>query len=83
MTRERWEQALFAHVQDEVGQDRLNQYVLELESENAKLRQLLTDYYNAPCVICNPWAEEHRCKHDEGGNCLLATRALELGIEAD
>lgn len=38
-----------------------------LRTENAKLRKLLTDYYNAPCMICNPWAAEHRCKHDDGG----------------
>lgn len=37
MTRERWEQILFAHVPDEVVQDMLNAYVLELEAKNAKL----------------------------------------------
>lgn len=41
MTRERWEQILFAHVPDEVVQDMLNAYVLELEAENAKLFALL------------------------------------------
>ena len=41
MTRERWEQILFANVPDEVVQDMLNAYVLELEDENAKLRELL------------------------------------------
>lgn len=41
MTRERFEQILFAHVSDEVVQDMLNQYVLELESSNAKLRELV------------------------------------------
>lgn len=41
MTRERWEQILFAHVPDEVVQDMLNAYVLEIESENAKLRELV------------------------------------------
>jgi hypothetical protein len=41
MTREEWKQVLFEHVPDEVVQDMLNQYVLELESENAKLRELL------------------------------------------
>ena len=41
MTRERWEQVLFAHVSDETVQDMLNQYVLELESSNTKLRELL------------------------------------------
>ena len=41
MTRERWEQILFAHVPDEVVQDMLNAYVLELEAENAKLRELV------------------------------------------
>lgn len=40
MTRERFEQILFAHVSDEVVQDLLNEYVLELESSNTKLREL-------------------------------------------
>lgn len=39
MTREQFEQILFAHVSDEVVQDMLNEYVLELESSNAKLRE--------------------------------------------
>lgn len=43
MTRERFEQILFAHVSDEVVQDMLNQYVLELESSNAKLRELVRE----------------------------------------
>lgn len=41
MTREIWEQILFAHISDEVVQDMLNQYVLELESSNAELREEL------------------------------------------
>lgn len=45
MTRERFEQILFAHVNDEVVQDMLNQYVLELESSNAKLRELMRDMW--------------------------------------
>jgi hypothetical protein len=39
MTRDEWEQVLYANVKDEVEQDRLNQYVLELEGENAKLKE--------------------------------------------
>ena len=39
MTRERWEQILFAHVPDDTVQDMLNAYVLELEAENDKLRK--------------------------------------------
>ena len=38
MTRSEWESVLFAHVSDEVVQDMLNEYALELESENASLR---------------------------------------------
>ena len=41
MTRERFEQILFAHVSDEVVQDMLNEYVLELESSNDRLRELV------------------------------------------
>lgn len=50
MTRERFEQILFAHVSDEVVQDMLNEYVLELESSNAKLRELIADVHEALCA---------------------------------
>ena len=54
----------------------------ELHRENAKLRELVRDYFNAPCLECNPWAEGWEgCKHCESGSCTLATRTLELGIE--
>ena len=43
MTRERFEQILFAHISDEVVRDMLNEYVLELESNNAKLREQVAD----------------------------------------
>ena len=46
MTRDRWEQVLFANVSDEVVQDMLNQYVLELEAENDKIRKLLRQDYD-------------------------------------
>lgn len=55
-----------------------------IKSENAKLRELVLDYFNAPCLECNPWAEGWEgCKHCESGNCTLAVRTLELGIEVD
>ena len=41
MTREEWEQILFEHVSDEVVQDMLNGYVLELEAESERLRDAL------------------------------------------
>lgn len=43
MTRDRWEKILFANVRDEVVQDMLNEYVLELEAENAKLQEVVSD----------------------------------------
>lgn len=49
MTRERFEQILFAHVSDEVVQDMLNEYVLELESSDAKLRELVRDMWSSYC----------------------------------
>jgi hypothetical protein len=52
MTRERWEQVLFAHVGDEVVQDMLNQYVLELESSNAKLRELVLARFACDSDAC-------------------------------
>ena len=41
MKREEWEEVLYANVKDEVEQDRLNQYVLELEAENNTLSREL------------------------------------------
>lgn len=40
MTREEWEDVLFDSVKDEVTQDILNNYVLDLEAENDELRKL-------------------------------------------
>lgn len=55
-----------------------------LKADNAKLRELVSDYFNAPCVECNPWHEGLQgCKHCVGGNCTLATRAIELEVEED
>lgn len=59
-----------------------NERIDLLEAENAKLRELVADYFNAPCVECNPWDEGWKgCKHCDSGNCNLAVRALKLGIE--
>ena len=65
MTRDRWESILFAHVKDEVVQDMLNEYVLELESENAKLRKELEEVGTPSYVyrIESRWAKlaDERC----------------------
>ena len=73
MTRERFEQILFAHVSDEVVQDMLNQYVLELESSNAKLRELVKEMR-----VCL----EDECKrcHEWGDICDLEQCMRELGV---
>lgn len=59
MTRERWEQILFAHVSDEVVQDMLNAYVLELETENAKLRKELEE--SPKCETCEAMLDCDEC----------------------
>ena len=54
------------------------------ENENEELRELVRCYFNAPCLECNPWAEGWEgCKYCESGNCTLAVRTLELGIEVE
>lgn len=59
-------------------------HILHLQAENDRLRKLVLDYFNAPCLECNPWSEGWEgCKHCESGNCTLAVRTLELGIEVD
>lgn len=83
MTRERWEQILFAHVDDEMVQDMLNEYVLEIEAENVKLRDLVNgilicDSEDADAEVQCPLydkSEPYRCKKER----LIA----ELKLDAD
>lgn len=58
--------------------------ILEHAERIAALEELVLDYYNAPCVGCDPWSDEgfHYCKHSDCGNCNLATRTIEL-VEVD
>ena len=77
MTRERWEQILFAHVPDEVVQDMLNAYVLELEAETAKLRELAR-FIMHQCNDGNPRCDE--CINWNGGECVVLQRMRELGV---
>ena len=84
MTRERWEQILFAHVPDEVVQDMLNAYVLEIESENAKLRKLVKRMHRhikQTCDVC----DEYYCSNFDDDNecCVFDVLARELGIEVE
>lgn len=79
MTRERWEQILFAHVSDEVVQDMLNEYVLEVESENARLRRLVESE-----VFCMSAPSCRGCpayRPADDGWCDQGTWLNELGIE--
>lgn len=54
-----------------------------LESENAKLRELVRDYIDAPCTTCDCWQDEFRCWNYDGADCGLVARARELGVEVD
>lgn len=50
-------------------------------NKNKELRILLSDYYNAPCSNCDPWSDSWvGCMHSDCGNCMLAKKAVELGI---
>ena len=63
---------------------RFDESLALLESENEKLRELVRDYFNAPCFECDPWADGWEgCEHCESYNCTLAIRTLELGIEVE
>lgn len=69
-----------ARLQEVVTDDEL--HMRKVLEENGELRKLVLDYFNAPCLECNPWTEGWEgCKHCESGNCTLATRTLELGID--
>ena len=50
----------------------------KLEAENAKLRELVKDFFDVPCQCL-------RCEHYnyEEDRCDLRDRARELGIEVD
>ena len=90
MTRERWEQILFAHVEDEVVQDMLNEYVLELESSNTKLRELadavkefVEDTHCEDCP-CRRDCDDNNsifCANDFSYHAFAAMR--ELGMETE
>ena len=93
MTRERFEQILFAHVSDEVVQDMLNQYVLELESSNAKLFELIRDMLPFAEVGFEDTCPTRRCclfvECDAITACEcrieehMSQRLRELGVEVD
>lgn len=69
-----------ARLQEVVTDDEL--HMRKVLEENGELRKLVLDYFNAPCLECNPWTYGlEGCKHCESGNCTLAIRTLELGIE--
>lgn len=90
MTRERWEQILFAHVGDEVVQDMLNEYVLELESSNTKLRELAdavkefvedTHCEDCPCRRDCDDSNSIFCANDFSYHAFAVMR--ELGMETE
>ena len=99
MTRERWEQIIFAHVPDEVVQDMLNAYVLELEDQNAKLRELVrvAEAENAKLRGARDVWQENDAKLRElvrdmwmmqealpyGAHIEIADRMRELGVEVE
>ena len=76
MKRDEWEEVLYANVKDEVEQDRLNQYVLELEGENTKLRELVEDMLDCIDIQISFERVPARWMQDE-----FAGRARSLGIE--
>ena len=53
------------------------------KAENAKLRELVLDFINAPCTTCDAWADGFRCWNYDGADCGLVARARELGVEVD
>lgn len=80
MTRERWEQVLFAHVPDEVVQDMLNQYVLELESSNSKLRELVAVGLRCCDFKCDG------CRFNKHNACYVGEfedEARKLGVDVN
>lgn len=54
---------------------------VQLQAENAKLRELVRDYIDAPCTTCDCWQDEFRCWNYDGADCGLVARARELGVE--
>lgn len=78
MTREEWEDVLFAAVPDEVVQDQLNDYVLSLEWEVAKLRELVRAAWK--CIHTGLSCSD--CRIVAGG-CTLQSAMRDLGIKVD
>lgn len=61
----------------------LSQTPEALQAENAKLRELVRDYIDAPCTTCDCWQDEFRCWNYDGADCGLVARARELGVEVE
>lgn len=57
--------------------------VNRLQALVADLEQLVRDWADAPCGVCDPWDEGFACEHFDGGDCLLSIRMTEIGIEVD
>lgn len=89
MTRKEWEDVLFAAVPDEVVQDKLNYYVLALESDVAKLRELVRILYycGLPWKDCDKCAMNGADMHVEISEIEycdgMYDRLHELGVEVD
>ena len=73
MTRDEWEDVLYAAVPDEVIQDQLNDYALSLEGEVAELRKLVRDIYASAEFWIDHFGEGQK----------LRNRMRELGIEVN
>lgn len=72
-----------AHYVSDEEMQTLRRYIADLNNENAKLRELVRDYVNAPCTTCDCWDDNFRCWNYDGADCGLVARARELGIEVD
>jgi hypothetical protein len=63
--------------------DAVERQIATEQSDNARLRELVKDYIDAPCTTCDCWQDEFRCWNYDGADCGLVARARELGVEVD
>jgi hypothetical protein len=75
----------YYHIDDELRE--LAKDASDVQTENAKLRELVRDYHMFEHGDCHSCRYHDECRKDESCRCIapmrLADRLRELGIEAD
>ncbi len=70
-----------AHADPRIENERLRDEVARLKGENMRMRELVSDLYDAWCFECDPWAEGFACAYFDGSECSVKMRMTEMVVE--